>query len=409
MTRDQHPRTAGVQLHPTSLPSGRLDDDAYAFVDWLAAAGQSWWQMLPLGPPDRYGSPYKARSAFAAWPGLLADPDAPVSDDEAAAFRERESYWIEGWIELRRPGRPRGPGPLRPRVERAARVRRRARRAARSATCRSTSPPAAPTTGRGPSCSGRVQAGVPPDAFTAEGPALGQPGLRLARVAPAPLPVVGRAAAAHVRDGRHDADRPLPRLRRLLGGAGGRARRRRRPLESAGRARRCSARRSASSASSTSSPRTSASSPSPSSACAGRWASRAWSCSSSASTTRAPRTIPDNHEEHSVVYTGTHDHDTARGWWESLPERAACGGTECVRPRRRARPTTRGGRSSGSPTSRRRRLAMVQLQDVLGLGSEARMNVPGTATGSWRWRLEPGALTEESAARLRASTEEAGR
>ncbi len=59
--------------------------------------------------------------------------------------------------------------------------------------------------------------------------------------------------------------------------------------------------------------------------------------------------------------------------------------------------------------ARRRALAMVQLQDVLGLGSEARMNVPGTATGSWRWKLEPGALTEELAARLRASTQEAGR
>ena len=40
--------------------------EAFAFVDWLAAAGQSWWQMLPLGPPDRHGSPYKSRSAFAA-------------------------------------------------------------------------------------------------------------------------------------------------------------------------------------------------------------------------------------------------------------------------------------------------------------------------------------------------------
>src|SRR3954466_2774233 len=72
-------RSSGVQLHPTSLPGGRLGPEAYAFVDWLADAGQSWWQMLPLGPPDRYGSPYKARSAFAAWPGLLAEPDAPVS------------------------------------------------------------------------------------------------------------------------------------------------------------------------------------------------------------------------------------------------------------------------------------------------------------------------------------------
>ena len=66
------PRSSGVQLHLTSLPGGRLGPEAYRFVDWLAAAGQTWWQVLPLGPPDRYGSPYKARSAFAAWPGFLA-------------------------------------------------------------------------------------------------------------------------------------------------------------------------------------------------------------------------------------------------------------------------------------------------------------------------------------------------
>src|SRR5881227_3894961 len=65
------PRSAGVQLHPTSLPGGRLGPEAYRFVDWLASAGQAWWQMLPLGPPDRYGSPYKSPSAFAAWPALL--------------------------------------------------------------------------------------------------------------------------------------------------------------------------------------------------------------------------------------------------------------------------------------------------------------------------------------------------
>ena len=46
-------RSSGVQLHPTSLPGGRLGDEAYRFVDWLAAAGQTWWQMLPLGPPAR--------------------------------------------------------------------------------------------------------------------------------------------------------------------------------------------------------------------------------------------------------------------------------------------------------------------------------------------------------------------
>src|ERR1700742_5192 len=90
-------RTAGVQLHPTSLPNGRLGPEAYAWIDWLAAAGQTWWQMLPLGPPDRYGSPYKAKSAFAAWPGLLAKPSAPVSKDEELDFREREAGWIEDW------------------------------------------------------------------------------------------------------------------------------------------------------------------------------------------------------------------------------------------------------------------------------------------------------------------------
>ena len=91
-------RSSGVQLHPTSLPGGRLGADAYGWIDWLAEAGQTWWQMLPLGPPDRYGSPYKAKSAFAASPALLADPAAPVSAAEALDFRERSSDWIEPWI-----------------------------------------------------------------------------------------------------------------------------------------------------------------------------------------------------------------------------------------------------------------------------------------------------------------------
>ena len=52
---------------------------------------------------------------------------------------------------------------------------------------------------------------------------------------------------------------------------------------------------------------------------------------------------------------------------------------------------------------------MVQTQDVLGLGSEARMNMPGTAKGSWKWRLREGALTPDLARRLRAASEAAGR
>ena len=55
------------------------------------------------------------------------------------------------------------------------------------------------------------------------------------------------------------------------------------------------------------------------------------------------------------------------------------------------------------------RLAIVPAQDVLGLGSEARMNVPGQESGNWRWRLEPGQLTPEHAARLRGGAERHGR
>src|SRR6478609_2890634 len=90
-------RSSGVLLHLTSLPGGRLGREAYRFVDWLAAAGPSWWQVLPLVPPDRYHSPYKSRSAFAAWPGFLASPRAPVSRSEIDDYRERNSYWIEDW------------------------------------------------------------------------------------------------------------------------------------------------------------------------------------------------------------------------------------------------------------------------------------------------------------------------
>ena len=407
MTRDQHPRTAGVQLHPTSLPSGRLDDDAYAFVDWLAAAGQSWWQMLPLGPPDRYGSPYKAHSAFAAWPGLLADPDAPVSEDEAAAFRERESYWIEGWIEYG------GRGALEDQVRFDREWNAlRAYAAERGVRLIGDVPiyvaPGGADHRTWPELfRPGLQAGVPPDAYTAKGQLWGNPIFdwpalhrrryrwwveRLRRTfamvdmtrvdhfrgfvayweVPAGAPdasggrwVRGPGAALFRAAERALGDldviaedlgvitEPVERLRRSLGFPG--------------------------------------------------MVVLQFGFDDPSSTHH-----PDNHEEHSVVYTGTHDHDTARGWWESLPDalRAAARGA-----------FIRAGVEDDDPWwslirlahTSPAELAMVQLQDVLGLGSEARMNVPGTAVGSWRWKLEPGALAEDSAARLRASTEEAGR
>lgn len=62
-------RESGILLHPTCLPNrfgiGDLGDSAYDFVEWLAAAGQRYWQVLPLGPVDDWGSPYSSASAFA--------------------------------------------------------------------------------------------------------------------------------------------------------------------------------------------------------------------------------------------------------------------------------------------------------------------------------------------------------
>jgi 4-alpha-glucanotransferase len=116
----------------------------------------------------------------------------------------------------------------------------------------------------------------------------------------------------------------------------------------------------------------------------------------------------ENHEADSVAYAGTHDTDTLRGWWESLPDvrRDAARAEIAAAAMEEEEPWWSLIRLTFSSPAR---LAMLQAQDVLGLGSEARMNIPGRATGSWRWRMAPGALTDELAKRLRAATEEAGR
>ena len=69
------PRCSGVLLHPTSLPgpygAGDLGPGAYHFIDWMVVAGQSLWQMLPLGPVGSGNSPYMSLSAFAGSPLLI--------------------------------------------------------------------------------------------------------------------------------------------------------------------------------------------------------------------------------------------------------------------------------------------------------------------------------------------------
>src|SRR5437867_11429562 len=76
-------RSAGVLLHPTSLPGpygiGDLGPAAYAWVDALAQAKLQWWQILPLGPTGYGDSPYQCFSAFAGNPYLVS-PQALIDD-----------------------------------------------------------------------------------------------------------------------------------------------------------------------------------------------------------------------------------------------------------------------------------------------------------------------------------------
>ena len=76
-------RAAGILLHPTSLPGphgiGDLGPAAERFLDWAAAAGQSLWQVLPLGPTGGGSSPYTSASTFAGNP-LLISPERLVED-----------------------------------------------------------------------------------------------------------------------------------------------------------------------------------------------------------------------------------------------------------------------------------------------------------------------------------------
>ena len=95
-------RVAGVLLHPTSLPSGRLDADAYRWVDWLAQAGLRVWQMLPLGVPLVGLSPYQCASAFAINPGLFAEPPIPGPSPARGAGSKTFDDWYDSqrhWVD----------------------------------------------------------------------------------------------------------------------------------------------------------------------------------------------------------------------------------------------------------------------------------------------------------------------
>ena len=116
--------------------------------------------------------------------------------------------------------------------------------------------------------------------------------------------------------------------------------------------------------------------------------------------------LPHCYEPMTVVYTGTHDNDTARGWFENAS------------PQERAHAEMYLGVNGEGPIewaliraafTSVAQTAVVPVQDILGLGSEARMNRPGDGDDNWSWRYLPGALTREHAERLRRLAELTGR
>jgi 4-alpha-glucanotransferase len=391
------PRSSGIFLHPTSLPDGRLGDDAYRFVDWLETAGQSWWQVLPLGPPDEFGSPYRTASAFAGSPGLLADPQAPVSADEVEEFVARHPYWAAQWVHFA------GAGAIADQV-RFEREWNALRAYGRDRGVRLIGDVPIYVSDDGADveawpelfAKGEV-AGAPPDALTANGQHWGNPlydwpvhrstGYRwwierfrrtfelvdLSRidhfrgfVAYWAIPESHKTArhgtwkrgpGAELFHAVEDALGELPVIAEDLGVITPPVRRLRDELGLPG------------------------------------MAVLHWAFRNSPNNPHALR----NHRENLVVYTSTHDTDTTVGWFAALTprERAATG----LDPREPHWGLIE--LAMGSPAA----LAMIPAQDVLGLGSDARMNRPGKVEGNWSWRLERGELTEAHAERLRAATE----
>jgi 4-alpha-glucanotransferase len=396
-----------------------LGSEAFRFVDWLAAAGQSWWQVLPLGPPDRYRSPYKSSSAFAAWPGLLADPRAPVSGEEIAAFRERHAFWVGDWERFAGRGAvadqvrfDREWGALRGyAAERGVRILGDMAIYVSPGGCDHRFHPELFQSG--------FVAGAPPDAYSRTGqlwgnplydwPALQRrryrwwvervkrtldlfdlaridhfrglvaywavpegartasggswkrgPGIALFRALEWGLGVAesapGHPTLPLVAEDLGVITEPVERLRTRLGLPGMLVIQFGMDPEDPGSTHRLA-----------------------------------------------------NHTEDRIVYTSTHDQDTAVGWLDSLDDdQRAFVDSEIARLgfADRRRPWWGLIRYSFSSPAR---IAMIQAQDALGLGSEARMNAPGSAGGSWRWQMRKGALTRPLAQRLREVTEESGR
>jgi 4-alpha-glucanotransferase len=118
--------------------------------------------------------------------------------------------------------------------------------------------------------------------------------------------------------------------------------------------------------------------------------------------------LPNNYFANIAVYTGTHDNPPTRGWFEDLPEDQK----RICRDYLRGSLDSPGGAAAalmGLAWSSAGALAMAPLQDLLNLGNEARMNVPGRADGNWGWRCTADSLSGEAFERIRELTKSSNR
>ncbi len=115
--------------------------------------------------------------------------------------------------------------------------------------------------------------------------------------------------------------------------------------------------------------------------------------------------LPHNHIPNSVIYTGTHDNNTTLGWWNRLDDRVKIRAKEYLRCSDKEMAWTLVETALASVS----RLAIIPLQDMLGLDEDARMNTPGTATGNWSWRYQSGDLSTPLRDRLLKTTHLYGR